>query len=213
MRERAKVNNWRQGRPQLHRHQQPVEGPPLSECHLPKKGSSGGGFGPGRRTQRRPWPANGWPTNGPGKAGGDRGSVRLGCWCRPQCRISYPISRRAFASRTTASWKYRVLRGSEIRNINSFGGLRRSRRHVDRVVAVNDRSPALLDPGVLQPKDCCNIARRHVLDVRRMDWLFASVRQKNLNSLVRVPDGTMVERALNSIIRVALALFSCAACV
>jgi hypothetical protein len=41
--------------------------------------------------------------------------------------------------------------------------------------------------SVLQPKDCCNIARRHMLDVRRIDWLFASVRQKNLNRLVRVP--------------------------
>ena len=92
--------------------------PPLG-VPFAEKGVLGRGFGPGRRTQRRPWPANGWPTNGPGKAGGDRGSVRLGCWCRPQCRISYPISRRAFASRTTDSWKYRVLRGSEIPVVTS----------------------------------------------------------------------------------------------
>ena len=52
---------------------------------------------------------------------------------------------------------------------------------------------------VLQPEDTRGRVRRHVLDVRRVDRLLCSGGHEDLNSIVVVADGTLVERALDAL--------------
>jgi hypothetical protein len=51
---------------------------------------------------------------------------------------------------------------------------------------------------VIQPEDRRGRVRRHVLDVRRVDRLLCSGRHEDLDSVVMVADGALVERALGA---------------
>jgi hypothetical protein len=59
----------------------------------------------------------------------------------------------------------------------------------------------LIGPAVLEPEDCRRGVRHDVFHERRVDWRISTSRHENLDRILRVANGSLIQAALDTLVR------------